>query len=216
MLTNIGSVGFIQALIIFLVVIFSVSVHEFTHAFIAYLKGDSTARDHGRLTINPLAHFETIGFVMMLVTNFGWGKPVPIDPRNLKNPGKDSLLIACAGPLSNLILALAAAGILDLLFNLNIGLATSLGGIILLYMVIINIGLGVFNLLPFPPLDGSNIYRMFLPLKWQYKIAAMSWEYMIILFLLAFIPIINGQSIISFVLSPVITSVGHLLVPQAL
>ncbi len=214
MILNIPTFGLFYALLVFIALIISVSIHECSHALIAYFRGDSTAKDYGRLTLNPISHFEPFGFLMMLFTNFGWGKPVPINPNNMHKPKTDNLLVAIAGPISNILTAILASLLLRLLllapdsspvvFNL---------GVFLEVMVTINIGLAVFNLLPFPPLDGSNIYRPFLPYSIQYKIAQFSEGYIIILLLLAFLPLINGQSAISFILSPIITSLSTLLLP---
>lgn len=207
MIFNIPEFGFFYSILIFLIVVVSVSVHEFTHALIAHLRGDETARLMGRLTLNPVAHFDPVGFLLMLFTNFGWGKPVPIDPYNMKNPKWDNTLVAVFGPISNLALACLSGLILHLLVAVNAPLSNT-GEFILEYFVIINVGLAVFNLLPFPPLDGSNIYRPFLPLSWQYKINRFATQYIILIFLLAFLPIFNGESLISFIMTPIISVIS--------
>lgn len=214
MLLYLSTLGFTKALIIFIIIVLSVSFHEFTHAFIAHMRGDDTAKYAGRLTVNPVAHFEPIGFLMMLFTNFGWGKPVPINPYNMQDPQRDNVLVAIAGPLSNLSLALGASLLLHILSYLT--LDTTLFDFFafsLSMVVIINIGLAIFNLLPFPPLDGSNIYRAFLPESVQYKISSLSIESLLIIFVLAFLPIFNGQSLISLIISPIISFLSSFLIP---
>ncbi len=144
------------ALVWLVVISLSLSIHEFSHAYFAFIKGDDTAERYGRLTINPLAHIDPMGFVMMLILGFGWAKPVPFDPRNLANPARDSLHIALAGPLSNLALSLVCGLVLRLLLGAGIIGVTNLLSIFLILMVIINLFLLLFNLLPIPPLDGAK------------------------------------------------------------
>jgi Zn-dependent protease len=141
---------FIAALIL------ALTVHEFAHAWAADKLGDSTAKHMGRLTLNPLAHLDPIGSIFLLLAGFGWGKPVPVNDRNFKNPAIDTLKVSVSGPLSNLLLAVIFAipiRFLDLPANTN-----------LLFQVIVSINLILmtFNLLPIPPLDGSSILRIFL------------------------------------------------------
>lgn len=150
-------------LIVALVV--AISIHEAAHAFAAYKLGDSTAKLQGRLTLNPLAHLDIAGTIMLFIAGFGWGKPVPVNPYNFKNPVKDQALVSFAGPLSNFIAALVFSVPLNYLGEsmpswLFVGLAT---------IVDLNIILGIFNLLPFPPLDGSKIFAIFVPKKYQAK-----------------------------------------------
>lgn len=138
------------------VILLSLSVHEFSHAYMAYVKGDDTAERAGRLTINPLAHIDPVGLLMMLALGFGWAKPVPYDPRNLANPAKDAVHIALAGPLSNLALAVVSGLILRILLGAGIIEITNLLSVFLILMVIINLFLLLFNLIPIPPLDGTK------------------------------------------------------------
>ena len=161
-------------LIIFQLVIllFSVVMHEISHGFVAERLGDPTARNLGRLTLNPLKHLDPFGSVIlpiMLVVlqsgvMFGWAKPVPFDPRNLKHPERDSALIAAAGPLSNIVIALVF-GLLYRLTGLFAGDDSALIPVasLMALVVVINCVLAVFNLLPIPPLDGSKILFMALP-----------------------------------------------------
>lgn len=147
------------------VFIFSIVIHEVSHGFVAERLGDPTARVMGRLTLNPLKHLDPFGSVilpgLMILLNtgfvFGWAKPVPFDPRNLRNPKTDAGKIALAGPISNLLIA----------FVFSIALRFVSGPIFLLFqaVIIINILLAVFNLVPIPPLDGSKILYAILPDK---------------------------------------------------
>ncbi len=137
--------------------------HEVAHGYTAYKLGDPTAKQAGRLTLNPIAHIDPIGFLSMLIFRFGWAKPVPINSMYFKNRKIDTILVSIAGPISNFIIAIIA------------GLIVSSGVIknnIIIEMLIItlwyNIMLGVFNLLPFPPLDGSKILASLLPTKYEY------------------------------------------------
>ena len=142
-------------------VIIGLTVHEFSHAFVADKLGDGTARAQGRLTLNPFYHIDPIGMVFILLAGFGWAKPVQFDMRNLKSPKRDRILIALAGPLSNLILGIVFLFVIKLTFNSLDFLPETLY-IILFRMLfsisVINLGLFIFNMLPIPPLDGSHVF----------------------------------------------------------
>jgi len=140
-------------LIVAIAIIFSLSIHEYFHAWTAYFLGDSTAKDKGRLTINPLAHLDPLGTLMIFVSGFGWGKPVPINSVNLKNQKWGNVLIGFAGPAANFLMAIAV-GIIIRFFQIS---NTYFGSILGLF-VWINLVLGIFNLMPIPPLDGSHIF----------------------------------------------------------
>jgi len=152
----------------FVIVIFALSVHEAAHAWMANRLGDPTAKFQGRVTLNPLAHIDWIGTVLLplfLVWRglpaFGWAKPVPFNPMNLKNPRRDGMLIAIAGPASNMLTA--ATAIVVFLVLKSAGLLTSAPLVtLLLYLILIPIYLAVFNLIPIPPLDGSGVLEGFL------------------------------------------------------
>ena len=148
----------IEVLIILLpILVFSLCFHEFSHGYIAYRLGDSTAARDGRLTLNPLAHLDPIGSLMILFVGFGWAKPVPINPVNFSNPRIDMIKVAFAGPASNLILAFIAGTFIR--FSGFTGLLQNNFIIIVLqYFTWINIALAVFNMLPVAPLDGSQIF----------------------------------------------------------
>ena len=144
--------------------VIGLTVHEFSHAYAAYKLGDNTAKDDGRLTLNPLKHIDWLGFFLIVIAGFGWAKPVSFNPDNLKNKHRDEILISIAGPISNFILAVLFLVIARVFYSLDyFNNATGLE-IINLIMTwgVINFGLFVFNLIPIPPLDGSHIYLTFL------------------------------------------------------
>jgi len=143
--------------VVLVALVISLSVHEFAHAWVSDKLGDPTARYMGRVTLNPKAHIDPLGMLLLVVAGFGWGKPVPFNPLNLKYPKRDSALIALAGPASNFILAIVTAIILNFV-NVN-----SLVGGALYLLVFYNLLLGVFNLMPFHPLDGFKIVGGLLP-----------------------------------------------------
>ena len=147
-----------EVLIILLpILIFSLCFHEFSHGYMAYHLGDHTAARNGRLTLNPIAHLDPIGSLMILFVGFGWAKPVPVNPVNFSNPRIDMMKVAFAGPASNLILAFTG-GLIMRLVNI-VGLLQSEMFIQTLYFFIfINISLAVFNMIPVAPLDGSQIF----------------------------------------------------------
>ncbi len=126
---------------------------NFPHGYTAYLLGgDNTAKESGRLSLNPLKHIDMIGFLFLLIFKFGWAKPVPINSANFKNRKRDTILVSLAGPFSNFIMAIILGFILSLGIVTNILLNN-----ILVIMLLYNLMLGIFNLLPFPPLDGSKV-----------------------------------------------------------
>ena len=162
-------------------VILALSFHELSHGFISYKLGDLTAKSQGRITMNPMKHIDIIGLFMLIHFGFGWAKPVSVDVRYFKNPKTGMALTALAGPLSNFILAYFAMFIWSLLLPIN---NNDIIGILSKFLIIlaqINVGLAIFNLLPFPPLDGSKILMAFLPDDQYYTILQYERYGMIIL-----------------------------------
>ena len=155
----------------------TLTLHEFAHGYVAYKLGDNTARSLGRLSLNPLKHLDPFGALCMIFFHFGWAKPVPINPRNFKNPRKGFAITALAGPLTNLVTGFFTIFIyllcLKLLPQSSNSLVNNIYSNVLLFLwcfFSINIGLGVFNLIPIPPFDGSRIVNVLLPEKWYFKI----------------------------------------------
>ncbi len=154
-------------------VLIAITFHEFAHGYAAYKLGDDTAKSQGRLSLNPFAHLDPIGTLMLLFAGFGWGKPVEVNPRNYTRKmsmEKGEAIVSLAGPLMNFILAIIFALIYYAIYRFaSISFITSTVGQIIIILISstisINIGLGVFNLIPLPPLDGSKIIMPFLPYK---------------------------------------------------
>jgi Zn-dependent protease len=148
-------------------ILLALTFHEYAHAYVANRFGDDTAKQNGRLTLNPLRHLDPLGTIMIFLVHFGWAKPVPVNPYRLKNPKKDMLWISAAGPLSNMVLALAS-GILLRIFIATVETPDQTSFMTLLTYVIfmslqINLALAIFNILPIAPLDGSKILSGLLP-----------------------------------------------------
>lgn len=165
----------------------AIVLHEFAHGFVSHLLGDPTPKEGGRLSLNPLKHLDPIGTICLIFFKFGWAKPVMVNPRYYKNPKTGMVLVALAGPFMNLLIAFLCV------FGLGIYVKT--GGsyyiefnsyfiTFIQFLIVINIGLGVFNLIPFPPLDGSKILGAIFPENVYFKIMAYEQYGMIVLLLL--------------------------------
>ena len=156
-------------------VIVAITFHEYAHAYAADKLGDDTPRMQGRLNLNPMSHLDPVGFMLLMFAGFGWGRPVQINPRNFnKNVRMDKgeAIVSIAGPLMNFIIAIISAIILGAIYMFAPAsfLMNTVGNVIYILLqelVVINIGLGVFNLIPLPPLDGSKIFINFMPYNWR-------------------------------------------------
>lgn len=193
--------------IVFPGLLLSISIHEFAHCWVTDKLGDPTPRAKGRLTLDPRVHLDPIGVLAILLTRFGWGRPAPFDPYNLKDPVRDTAIIAAAGPITNLIIAVILA------FILRMGLLPfEIIQLAMLNIMVINVVLAVFNLLPVFPLDGSKIIMALMPknLAWEYEKFMESYGTFILILLI--FPIFSGVSPVSKLLSPLIDIVVGLLI----
>jgi Zn-dependent protease len=191
------NISVLERTVIFAVImLISFPVHECAHAFAAYKMGDSTAREQGRLTLNPLKHLDLFGTILMLFAGFGWAKPVPINPRNFRNPKLGFAVSSLAGPLSNILLAYIFMVLFRIAADMTYGRTLSTGGTLFVYAlqeaVIINVTLGVFNMLPIPPLDGSRIFSIVLPEKQYFAIMKFEGLIFIVLIVLIQLPFFNN------------------------
>ena len=188
----------------------AITVHEVSHGYTADRLGDPTARVLGRLTFNPLAHLDPIGTLMILFAPFGWAKPVPFDPYNLKNPRRDTALISLAGPAANLVTAIIAALILRLIDPIS-------GGILAVFpylfqiIIMMNVNLAIFNLIPISPLDGFHIVEGLLPEEYARQWHQLESLGFIMLIVLVF-PLFGSSPILRLI-QPVITMILHILIP---
>lgn len=190
-----------NSLLIVFPVLFSLTIHELCHGYVADYLGDPTPRSLGRLTINPLSHISWVGLLCLMITRvMGWAKPMPVDPRFFANPRRDLLWVALAGPLSNAVLAIIFS---FLLFAFSSWLSLpelKYLKMILGLMVLVNVGLAIFNLIPVPPLDGGRIVAGLLPSHWATKWSALEPYGVVILLLIVItglltkvmVPLIEG------------------------
>ena len=178
-----------------IVALTALPVHECAHAYAAMRMGDHTAERQGRLTLNPFAHFDPIGTTAIILFGFGWAKPVPINPLNFNNPKKGMMLSALAGPLSNIGLAFLSMvfyKLVPLLSYIGVGASfVSTLSTFFYYAMTINISLGVFNLIPIPPLDGSRIATYFLPQRTYFKIMQYERYILIAFFLVVWLGVLD-------------------------
>ncbi len=177
----------------------ALTFHEWAHGYMAYKLGDATAKADGRLSLNPLDHLDPFGTLMLLIMGFGWAKPVPVNTRHFKKPRRDFALTALAGPMMNFIVALISAFLFVLTwyivgYNDLTGITSDAILMIFDYSMVFNIGLGLFNLIPLPPLDGSNILMCMLPNSLAAKYSRVRYYsgYIFIgLILLQYVPVLD-------------------------
>lgn len=191
-------------------VVLCLTVHETAHGFSAYLLGDRTAKREGRLSLNPLHHIDWVGLLLLFTAGFGWAKPVPVDPRHFRNPKRGMAVTALAGPISNFLLAILLLLVCKVIY-LHIDPTEFLASVfdLLLYAAQLSIGLGLFNLIPIPPLDGSKILAAILPDKAYYTLMRYERCGMILLLVLAVSNI--GGDLISGAISAVYSALINLI-----
>jgi Zn-dependent protease len=213
----------IQAVVWIVSVLLAITVHEMAHAWMADRLGDPTARLSGRLSLNPLKHYDPVGTTLLFVSSFllffgapvipfGWAKPVMYDPYNLKNPQRDAALISLAGPASNILLSIVFAVILRL--TLNPFSPVFFISQLLVSFISINVSLAIFNLLPIHPLDGGKILIGLLPEKEGRDLDLFLNRYGFFLLIFLILPLVKGNSILSMVISPIINLILRLFIPS--
>ena len=216
---NLNSIDWEQFLIHVIVVVLSITLHEFGHAFSADKLGDPTPRRDGRITLWPDKHLDPLGFIMILVTSLGvraigWGKPVMVNPRNFKNPRRDMMIVAACGPLMNLIIALVFGAVLRIVIHAHPETASdwieqSVSGRFVWSFVILNLFLMCFNLIPMHPLDGGKILSSLLPYEQSVQFDRFFYQFgpMILLFL-----IFMGGNVLGMIIGPPVTTLLRLIV----
>ncbi|NVN98995.1 MAG: site-2 protease family protein [Geobacteraceae bacterium] len=197
----------------------AITFHEVSHGFIAYLRGDNTARQLGRLTLNPLKHLDIIGTIMIIVVGIGWAKPVPVNFNNLRSPKRDMIWVAAAGPITNLIIATLSALLIRFIVPLTVPLSDSsplqlfLEPVLLMlaFSVYINLILALFNLMPLPPLDGGRVLMGLLPDRMSASLARIEPYGMLII-----IGVVFFTDIFKYTISPMLGVMVHFLAgPQS-
>jgi Zn-dependent protease len=210
------------AIVVAIMLLVGLPVHEFSHALAAYRLGDGTAKLFGRLTLNPIAHFDPVGGTLLALTfigsaasgnalGFGWAKPTPVNPLNLQGGRRGEAIVAAAGPLSNLVLATAGAIPFRYMIATNLDLQLPLLAQVLFLFVQINLLLMIFNLIPIPPLDGSKVLFAFMDRRTEYQVRPFLEQYgFFILIALLFLP--PGNSIGLRIITPVLDAFLNVLV----
>jgi Zn-dependent protease len=196
-----------------LALLVAITVHEFSHALAAYRLGDDTAKRRGRLSLNPLVHLDPLGTLLLFVVGFGWGKPVPVNPYYLhRQPRWGMAIVSFAGPLSNLVVASLVA------LPLRLGLLSSgsLWSDIILYIILLNLILAIFNLIPLPPLDGSNIALAVLPPSLSRYLLQIGNYGPMILLLLLFLDAFSGLHIFWTIFGGIINLLSSLILGQGI
>lgn len=191
-------------------ILFCLTIHEYAHGWVAYRLGDSTAKYAGRLTLNPFKHLDPIGTLSLFLFRLGWAKPVPINPVYFRNPKRDILLTSLAGPGSNFLAAVGFGAVLHFIYRLQIANAFLIN--ILFMFVYFNIILGIFNLLPIPPLDGSKIVYYLLPDNMARQYTQVERYGFFILIGIIMLGYLSGFSVLSVIIQPVLNFFTSLIV----
>lgn len=203
----------IQVVILFLARVFVVfctlPVHEYAHALVADKLGDKTARLSGRLTLNPMAHIDILGAVMILFVGFGYAKPVPVNPRNFKNPKKGMALTALAGPFANILLAVIFMFLSNVFSLFGNSIFVQAFYIFFTFAASINVGLAVFNLIPIPPLDGSRVLELIIPDRYYYKFARYERYIVIGIFVLIILGVLDAP--LAFLQNHLYSALNHVV-----
>ena len=209
----------IKAVVVVVMLGIAFPIHEFAHALAAYRLGDGTARLMGRLTLDPRAHFDQMGGLLLAVTvlftgfGFGWAKPTPYNPMNLQGGRWGEAIVSAAGPISNLVLAIAAAIPLRYIYATGMDQDVALVAMFLEFFVSINLVLMVFNLIPIPPLDGSKVLFAFMEPRTVYQVRPFLEQYGFVILLAAMLlPIIGGQTLIGVVFNELLRPLERLLI----
>jgi Zn-dependent protease len=207
----------IKALVVVVMLGIAFPIHEFAHALAAFRLGDGTARLMGRLTLDPRAHFDQMGGLLLAVTvlltpfGFGWAKPTPYNPMNLQGGRWGEAIVSIAGPISNLILAIAAA--IPLRYIYATGMDIRLVAVFLEFFVTINLVLMIFNLIPIPPLDGSKVLFAFMEPRTAWQVRPVLEQYGFVILLAAMLlPIVGGNTLIGVVFNELLLPLERLLV----
>jgi len=198
----------------------AIDVHEFSHALAAEHLGDPTPRLQGRLTLNPLAHLDPVGTILLILVHFGWGKPVQFDPYNLRNPRRDGAIISLAGPVSNILFAVLCALLVQGLSFARLPLLQAPVAGVILYsfvgllqqLIVFNVVLAIFNLVPIHPLDGFKVVEGILPEQQAHEWHELE-RYGIIFLIFLLFPIFGGVAPIQRVISPIINGILSVLLP---
>lgn len=184
-------------------ILLGLTIHEFSHGYMAFLLGDNTAKNNGRLTLNPMAHIDPIGFMMLIFAGFGWAKPVPINPYFFSDRRKGTFLVSIAGPASNILMAILLTTLLGILMR-TIGVGFAMQQVVL-SAISINLVLAVFNMFPIPPLDGSKILMSLFPSQFEETFYQIEQYSVIILMLLLVFGVIRN------ILFPIVGALYNLL-----
>ena len=181
---------FVRALTSLPAIIIAMVIHEWAHARTAYALGDPTPKMMGRLTLNPAAHVDLLGLLMLFIVHFGWAKPVQINPYNFSNPRRDDILVSLAGPFSNFAVAFLTLIFMIVLVKMGVPMSEGMQ-LVFSSIMIININFGIFNLIPIPPLDGYHVLKQILPYELAEKLEGLERYSFLILIIILMTPIIS-------------------------